>query len=547
MLKSTRELLGHILTTNESQADVTKTLNLVQKKHANVFAKDPVGGFGCIGHLLVRQQKAKTLKALLTIKVDPTNEACRYTGDNMLHTACRENSVEMAGIILRHSAVDIDALNLCLETPLGVTCSLSSESQDRMVRLLIGAKANCQTLDLNGRSPLDHLVVSNQVGLVREMLKTVVFDQTRDWTPTHIYLWRAMLHALDFERYCCCRDILKTMATFPRMLEHTATGLFMTTDLMFTKFTTKQHFLGHRFDYVASPWTGPLCIAARDGNARTVQLLLRAKAGLDRHAVCSAAFECRGHRDEESGALDLLLQACPLLCSIAENYGMTLLQHSASNGYTANVHLLLERKASPHLKTSAGLSPLHLCCTADLVQTLCNSKVDPDVGQGLVDTPLHHAIVHGKPVGVVQQLLAQKADPEAKTVHGQSPVELIESERNASMLHLEELVRFGCVVTESSIHQTDEPMNEIRIGTYGLSALGQRRRCHRRLCSRQFARAWISDGNREKLCAFFKEYPGLTRFVGRVLLSYYTTQSEEERIREDLSCLSMIKSNLSFS
>uniref|UniRef100_A0ABD2W6N4 Uncharacterized protein n=1 Tax=Trichogramma kaykai TaxID=54128 RepID=A0ABD2W6N4_9HYME len=113
----------------------------------------------------------------------------------------------------------------------------------------------------------------------------------------------------------------------------------------------------------------------------------------------------------------------PLLIDAQDKSGNTPLHLALTRRCTMMVQLLLKRGANPNLIDANGLTPLHFSCMRiddddDLVKMLLKFSIDEHrpVKVDAVDnksgqTPLHHALAHGKKPRIIRALLTGGADP----------------------------------------------------------------------------------------------------------------------------------------
>lgn len=97
---------------------------------------------------------------LLAHGIDPVRTTSNLVheppwGCQPLHVACQENALGAVQCLLAEPKVDVNGRNGNGETPLHIACS---RNRIRIVRLLVEANANFNTIDSDGRSPLEAAV-----------------------------------------------------------------------------------------------------------------------------------------------------------------------------------------------------------------------------------------------------------------------------------------------------------------------------------------------------------------------------------------------------
>ncbi|CAB0044712.1 unnamed protein product [Trichogramma brassicae] len=114
----------------------------------------------------------------------------------------------------------------------------------------------------------------------------------------------------------------------------------------------------------------------------------------------------------------------PLLTNAQDKSGNTPLHLAMARKCTKMAQLLLKRGANPNMPDANGLTPLHFSCMRidddddDLVKMLFKCSIDKHrpvrvdaVDNKLGQTPLHHALAHGKKPQIIRALLTGGADP----------------------------------------------------------------------------------------------------------------------------------------
>ena len=173
----------------------------------------------------------------------------------------------------------------------------------------------------------------------------------------------------------------------------------------------------------------PLSVAAREGAARSLQVLLEGGADmkLTDNGGRTALHYAAGNNREMTTRL-LCAAGAPL--EAKENSCYTPLLLAASFGYTNVCAVLLEAGANLRAVNAKGATALHVasnCGHPAVINLLIGAGADIEALAECGHTPLCAAAVGGK-IGAIGRLLARGANPGVRNVFGNTPLLLAASQ-----------------------------------------------------------------------------------------------------------------------
>lgn len=167
-----------------------------------------------------------------------------------------------------------------------------------------------------------------------------------------------------------------------------------------------------------------LLVASFIGNVDIVKILLTEKADVnvtrqtdDVSAIWIAAQE--GH----SEIVKLLISAKANV-NATDTYGMTPLYIASQNGYVEVVKSLIAASANVNTPETRGMTPLFIASRkgfVEVVKLLLSAKANVNAAPPDGTTPLYEASQEGK-LEIVKLLLGAKADVDAATTNGTTPL-----------------------------------------------------------------------------------------------------------------------------
>lgn len=172
----------------------------------------------------------------------------------------------------------------------------------------------------------------------------------------------------------------------------------------------------------------PLHVAAANGHAATVRLLLNAATPEEVDAVdgagCAALQRAasEGHED----VLRVLLAGGADANRRDAVHGNTALHEASWKGFSRTVRMLASSSASLDLPNAGGFTPLHLCCQNGHNQTcreLLLAGCETDVKNGYGDTPLHTASRYGH-AGVTRILISAQCKVSEQNKNGDTALHI---------------------------------------------------------------------------------------------------------------------------
>lgn len=165
----------------------------------------------------------------------------------------------------------------------------------------------------------------------------------------------------------------------------------------------------------------PLMIAIYFRYHDLVEVLLKKNAGFDMQNNNGLNVLMMAALSNNPTMTAILLKANATV-NFQNNEGVTALLLASLKGNKEIVQQLLRFKADPNLCTKNGLSPLHIASQQDVVKLLLKSGALPNaVGGADMETPLHLAC-SDEEIDIVQILLHGKANPNALTASGLTPL-----------------------------------------------------------------------------------------------------------------------------
>ena len=176
----------------------------------------------------------------------------------------------------------------------------------------------------------------------------------------------------------------------------------------------------------SQPTLPPLYLAALDGNAAIVQLLLAHKADPDQVTTKQGFNSLYAAADKgHVGVLRVLLEHDADPNQAKTDHGTSPLFVAAQHGNVAIVKALLDNNANPNqTKKTMTSTPIYIAAMEGHVAVttlLLEYNADPNQSDG--STPLYSSAMKGH-TGVVKVLLDHKADPNLTTSDGWTPLKI---------------------------------------------------------------------------------------------------------------------------
>jgi ankyrin repeat protein len=312
-------------------------------------------------------------------------------GSRALHVAARNSHYEATKLLIEAKA-DLEARRKIGSTPL-MMCSDGAVQQ-----LLLDAKADVQATRVDGRTALTFAAEYNYIECARVLLNA-----------------KADINA----RFTGADDTVKRYTPLYPASE------FGNSEIL-GMLVEAQANVNEPFDGIA-----PLYAAARGGYAQSVQILLSAKADVDRRTVAdkTALMVAACNHHVECVKLLLDAKANPNVVDTVEpllgmqNATPLLLALSSQTDEHEIAKLLLDANADPNI-TNKGIGPLlsaSFCGFPKSVQLLLDAKalIDQQMDNGF--TPLYAACEDGH-LDVMRILLAAKANLSIECKWGRPPL-----------------------------------------------------------------------------------------------------------------------------
>jgi len=296
----------------------------------------------------------------------------------------------------------------------------------------------------------------------------------------------------------------------------------------------------------------PLYAACQKGHLSAVCLLLEHKAQPDPEETTQTGdtplyVACQnGHLEAVEPMLRF--KANP---NKARKDGITPLYVASQNNHLQTVKLLLQYKALPNKSRQDGIAPLWIAAqfgNIDAMKLLLEYGAEPDQPRAEGTTPLYIATEKNH-VDIVKMLLELKCSPNSARQNHATPLLSNVIQDRVEIVSL--LLDAGAAAVDTETWGKVSKWARSDKVTAMLKAAGNPRdrreaflaKLSRPKCQRQWARVfaassgWTAVENvpqvqpAQPLQQFFVEYPGLTPFIGRCMLSYYnnhnTTPLEE--------------------
>lgn len=176
-----------------------------------------------------------------------------------------------------------------------------------------------------------------------------------------------------------------------------------------------------------------ISLAPEDCHLAAERCLALWKHGEADRTSCVVSPECALTEDDASPvrADNLSPASAPLLsCSVPE-----IVRH-AEKGELKAVRCLLDEGVDPNSKDDFGLTALHGAAKkghSEVVKMLLQQRAQVNVQAGALqdETPLHYACKYGR-ASVVQILLASRANPQAVTTQGRTPLQYAQEKKQTA-------------------------------------------------------------------------------------------------------------------
>ena len=167
----------------------------------------------------------------------------------------------------------------------------------------------------------------------------------------------------------------------------------------------------------------PLCVAANNGHADVLQVLLSAKVHADA-CTNTTALCCSIERGHLAAVQVLVLAGANV--NAVDTLGITLLERAVALGRTDLVHLLLAAKADVDAESTGGWTPIANAAVRghlSAVKLLASAKADLERANRFGLTPIFHAAERNN-ADMVEYLMSAGADPRRPDNVGQTPLSI---------------------------------------------------------------------------------------------------------------------------
>lgn len=173
-----------------------KLLNLIKKKATDLEiieflnTKADVNAVDEAGKTALHHVVIWGLKEITTwlMEMNANINAADKEGKTPLHYAAVWGLVEISELLLEGSKVDINCLDETGKTPLHyAVISPCSDLAEELTELLIANAAKIDVLDKKGKTPLYYAVTHNNIAVAKQLVSTILLENTNTTKPDYIY------------------------------------------------------------------------------------------------------------------------------------------------------------------------------------------------------------------------------------------------------------------------------------------------------------------------------------------------------------------------
>ena len=178
--------------------------------------------------------------------------------------------------------------------------------------------------------------------------------------------------------------------------------------------------------------------SCREDHVDIVKILVKHKANLNARTDSGATPLTLAARNKHDNVVHALLSDSQCLVDAKGQDGYTALQYSCRHGYVDIVRTLVKHKANVNAKTDSGHIPLTLAARNkhdNVVHALLSDSQCPVDAKGYDGyTALHYSCRYGH-VDIVRTLVKHKANVNAKTDSGHTPLTLAARNKHDNVVH----------------------------------------------------------------------------------------------------------------
>lgn len=469
-----------------------------------------------LSFIAIELEKPNTLIAMIECKADIETSKSLYKRASALHTAVRHDNIDCFRILCDN----LPDAGKCIgysKNRQGVTVASSAIEHEagRCFQEMLRYDVNFTVVDNRGISAVDQAIKTQ--AMTDKCLRPIL--QSAKMLPWSLY--SAVVTASEVGNLAALRMLLPVLRLSSRSeatcsaLAHWASysmrmGRFRHTDAnavcTIRKIVKKRRLV----------WTMPLGMAASQNHGDCVRELVKSKASVcfpSINTACRVAVRCGS--DECLTSLLPFLSGKPAALSCLVEYAarfnrlkclQTLIDAKAPLSPDALVYsrnhllatMLVQAKADPNAPSTDGCFPLSKACSSmgrenlAVIRCLLRLKACPNRGKNV--SPLVSAVGIQSPL-VCRELILAGADVSSLDVMAMGDLRSVCTPEIVSHQMLREQASLADRATE---------------------------------CRRLYMRGWMQQRGCSPLDSFFQTYPGLARFIGNILVTYYSPLDEGE-------------------
>ncbi len=132
-----------------------------------------------------------------------------------------------------------------------------------------------------------------------------------------------------------------------------------------------------------------------------------------------------------------LLESNPELLNTGDDWGFTALHNMMSEEQFEILGYLVDQGVNVNVQNNDGIAPLHLACYVENAEALVAAGADINLADYSGNTPLHiHAAEGNKSYEIIEYLLKQGADSQAKNNSNELPIDISKSREDHAIVAL---------------------------------------------------------------------------------------------------------------